>query len=42
MVGRARLGQRRSIAAAFAMFVHEGSLPVWRVSGRQAVRLRSD
>lgn len=39
VVDRERRGPRRSVAAAFAMFVQEGSLPVWRVSGRRAVQL---
>lgn len=39
VVGRQGQGQRRSIAEAFAMFVREGSLPVWRVAGRHATRL---
>jgi hypothetical protein len=39
VVGRSRLSLRRSVAEAFAMFVREGSLPVWRVAGRRALRL---
>lgn len=41
VVGSPRQGQRRSIADAFAMFVREGSLPVWRMSGRRATLLRA-
>lgn len=39
VVGRTRPEQERSIAAAFAMFVREGSMPVWQVDGRYATRL---
>ncbi len=39
VAGRPPPGQGRSIAEAFAMFVREGSLPVWRVAGRRATRL---
>lgn len=40
IVGRALAGARaldgREASEAFAMFVREGSLPVWRVAGRRA------
>jgi hypothetical protein len=39
VVGRTRRGQRQSVAEAFAMFVREGSLPVWRVAGQRATRM---
>jgi hypothetical protein len=42
VVGRERRGQRPAAVAAFAMFLREGSLPVWRVDGRCAVRLLPD
>ncbi len=42
VVGRERRGQRLAAEAAFAMFVREGSLPVWRVDGRYAIQLLPD
>jgi hypothetical protein len=46
IVGRAVNGPRafasQEVAEAFAMFTREGSLPVWKVSGRNAIMMRSN
>ncbi|MHC2020395.1 hypothetical protein [Methylobacterium sp. CM6247] len=45
IVGRAVNGARAfasaEITEAFAMFIREGSLPVWKVSDQNASRMRS-
>jgi hypothetical protein len=46
IVGRAVNGPRafasQEVAEAFAMFTREGSLPVWKVSGRNATMMQPD